>query len=162
MQKYFEKIVERLEAAKGIAFLTLANTGDKTKDVVYDEVIVYMNTAIEIVNQVAEEYATIPTPYHPIPIDTQMYIAELEKKVNGDGWIPCSEDMPKDGGSFYWVTIKMKYHFETDYEYNVDIASYYDCHWETWNDWYEGQDYYEIIAWKPCYCPTPYQPKGEE
>lgn len=57
MQKYFEKIIERLEEAKGIAFLTLANTGDKTKDAVYDEVMVYMNTAIEIVNQVAEEVA---------------------------------------------------------------------------------------------------------
>lgn len=56
MKEVFEKIKERLEEEKGIAFLTLANTGDKTKDIVYDEVMVYLNTAIEIVNQVAEEY----------------------------------------------------------------------------------------------------------
>ena len=56
MKQAFEKIIERLEDAKGIAFLTLANTGDKTRDIVYDEVMVYFETAIEIVNQVAEEY----------------------------------------------------------------------------------------------------------
>ena len=43
------KVVEQLEGEKGIAFLTLANTGDKVRDVVYDEVMVYLNTAIEIV-----------------------------------------------------------------------------------------------------------------
>ncbi len=44
-----DKVVEKLEDEKGIAFLTLANTGDKVRDVVYDEVMVYLNTAIEIV-----------------------------------------------------------------------------------------------------------------
>ena len=44
-----DKVVAKLEDEKGIAFLTLANTGDKVKDVVYDEVMVYLNTAIELV-----------------------------------------------------------------------------------------------------------------
>ena len=44
-----DKVVEQLEDEKRIAFLTLANTGDKVKDAVYDEVMVYLNTAIEIV-----------------------------------------------------------------------------------------------------------------
>ena len=48
-------LIERLEELKGIAFLTLANTGDKKKDVVYDEVMAYLNTSIDMVNQLAEE-----------------------------------------------------------------------------------------------------------
>ena len=44
-----DKVVEQLEDEKRIAFLTLANTGDKVKDAVYDEVMAYLNTAIEIV-----------------------------------------------------------------------------------------------------------------
>lgn len=44
-----DKVVEKLEEEKGIAFLVLANTGDKMKDVVYDEVMAYLKAAIEIV-----------------------------------------------------------------------------------------------------------------
>lgn len=44
-----DKVVEQLEDEKRIAFLALANTGDKVKDAVYDEVMAYLNTAIEIV-----------------------------------------------------------------------------------------------------------------
>lgn len=44
-----DKVVEQLEDEKRIAFLTLANTGDKVKDAVYDEVMAYLKTAIEIV-----------------------------------------------------------------------------------------------------------------
>lgn len=51
IRKSFERVVERLEEAKRIAFLTLANTGNKMKDIVYDEVMAYLNTAIEIVKE---------------------------------------------------------------------------------------------------------------
>lgn len=51
-RKPMQEIVERLEEEKGIAFLTIANTGNKIKDIVYDEVMVYLNTSIEIVKEV--------------------------------------------------------------------------------------------------------------
>lgn len=44
-----DKVVEKLEDEKGIAFLTLANTGDRAKDTIYNEVMAYLNAAIEIV-----------------------------------------------------------------------------------------------------------------
>ena len=37
--------------------------------------------AISIIDEVAKEYPKTPTPDHPIPIDTQQYIEELEKQV---------------------------------------------------------------------------------
>lgn len=76
-------------------------------------------------------------------------------------WIPCEERKPIELGT-YIVSGKMKYDFESEYEYFVDVAEYapYDENvtnsdtWQTWNDWYEGQDEFEILAWMPlpkCY-----------
>lgn len=48
-RKPMERIVEKLEEAKGIAFLTLANTGEAMGDVVYDEVMAYLDKAVKIV-----------------------------------------------------------------------------------------------------------------
>jgi hypothetical protein len=42
-------VVERLEKEKGIAFMTLANTGNKEYDAIYHNVVAYMEKAIEIV-----------------------------------------------------------------------------------------------------------------
>ena len=51
IRKAFERVLERLEEEKRIAFLTLANTGNTMKDIVYNEVMAYLNTAIEIVKE---------------------------------------------------------------------------------------------------------------
>ena len=51
IRKAFERVLQRLEEEKGIAFLTLANTGNKMKDIVYNEVMAYLNTAIEILKE---------------------------------------------------------------------------------------------------------------
>ena len=74
-------------------------------------------------------------------------------------WVPCSLTKPKEGQDVL-VTGKMKYDFQKDYEYFVDIAEYSPwkvstsdiskqdvVQFETWNDWYEGQEEYEILAW---------------
>ena len=135
MKEAFEKIKERLEDAKMIAFLTLANTGDKTRDTVYDEVMTYLNTPIEIVNQVAEEYGT---------------------DINvGSKWIPCSEEMPPlnkrvlltvyvEGGNF-----------------NIEIAEYFgDYDWLFDDEFYSVASVkWEVLAWQPL--PAPYKPKRE-
>ena len=65
-------------------------------------------------------------------------------------WIPCEERMPIEPDT-YIVSGKMKYDFENEYEYFVDAAEYdpYDSEFSTWNDWYEGQDEFEIVAWMP-------------
>lgn len=82
-------------------------------------------------------------------------------------WILTSERLPETDGE-YIVSGKMKYEWENDYEYFVDTAFYIPTadiyssipndsvrHWETWNDWYEGQQEYEILAWRPL--PEPYK-----
>lgn len=73
-------------------------------------------------------------------------------------WIPCKDRLPIDDETVL-VTGKMKYSWETEYGYFVDCAFVGALHgtpnnfrpfdFETWNDWYEGQDEYEIIAWMP-------------
>jgi hypothetical protein len=48
----------------------------------------------------------------------------------------------------------MKYSWEETWEYNVDVAVYqpfeegYIEHWDTWNDWDEGQECH-ITHWLP-------------
>ena len=83
-------------------------------------------------------------------------------------WIPCEERLP-DIADTYIVSGKMKYSFEDEYEFFTDAADYepydephsyklgdkfYNYRFHTWNDWYEGQDEYEILAWMPM--PEPY------
>ena len=144
MQKYFEKIIERLEDTKGIAFLTLANTGDKMKDVVYDEVLVYMNTAIEIVNQVAEE------------------VAVSKKETTNDGWIPCSEKTPEFeiySVTRLWVTMHRKgcgFYFVRTLRWNGCQGR-----WE-WDNGKTLSDAYEVVAWRQFDVLKPYKPEGDK
>lgn len=74
-------------------------------------------------------------------------------------WIPCSERLPELFET-YIVTIKMKYEWEKEWEYHVDVADYtcddgyIDGAWNTFNDWCEGQECH-VIAWQPL--PEPYK-----
>lgn len=81
-------------------------------------------------------------------------------------WIRCEDRLP-DIGDTYLVSGRMKYKQDKEYDYFTDAAIYLPITggnyplgntggtaWATWNDWYEGQDEYEIIAWmelpEPC------------
>lgn len=46
-----DKVVEQLEEQRAVAFLTLANTGDKESDFAYKKVADYLDKAIEIVKK---------------------------------------------------------------------------------------------------------------
>lgn len=46
-----DKVVQQLEEEKEIAFLTLANTGDKASVLAYYQVVAYLNKAIQIVKK---------------------------------------------------------------------------------------------------------------
>lgn len=73
-------------------------------------------------------------------------------------WIPTKVALPNDGT--YLVTGKQKYEWEAAWDYFVDIGycpgTYIDDHWDTVNDWIEGQETH-IIAWMPL--PDPYKEK---
>ena len=64
-------------------------------------------------------------------------------------WTPCSERLP-DIGDTVIISGKMKYKGDKYYEEFVDVAIFeVTQRFETFNDWYEGQDEFEIVAWQP-------------
>lgn len=76
---------------------------------------------------------------------TQAEFDKLMRKL--DGWIPCSERMPEDGDTYIvsgyemWEGKKLPF---------VDCATFpgsYIDDWDTYNDWFEGQEVH-IIAWQ--------------
>lgn len=73
-------------------------------------------------------------------------------------WILTKDKMPPPFTSVL-ITIKQKYEWETEWQYDTDLALWDSGKnvWEVTNDWDEGQGF-EIIAWKPM--PEPYK-EGE-
>lgn len=87
------------------------------------------------------------------------WLKELKQLKEQIRWIPVSERLPEVGDT-YIVSGRMKYDFEKEYTYFTDCAEYLPSNiggadWGTWTDWYEGQQEYEILAWKPL--PEPYE-----
>lgn len=79
-------------------------------------------------------------------------------------WIPTAEQLPERFDTVI-VCGKMKYSFEKEYERFVDVACFDEPdkekdqdRWATFNDWYEGQQEYEITHWMP----LPEPPKDGE
>ena len=68
-------------------------------------------------------------------------------------WISVDERLLDDIDD-YIVVVKMKYEWETEWEYDTDVAAfvfengYIDNHWDTFNDWYEGQECH-VTHWMP-------------
>nr|MBQ1579146.1 DUF551 domain-containing protein [Oscillospiraceae bacterium] len=72
-------------------------------------------------------------------------------------WIPVTERLPEILHTVI-VSGRMKYKWETDFFRFVDVATYSEGEFfETFNDWYEGQDEFEITHWMP----LPEPPKEE-
>ena len=64
-------------------------------------------------------------------------------------WIPFSDKQPQIG---YRVLVagRMKYRWENKYFQFVDVAIFnIEREFETFNDWFEGQDEFEITHWMP-------------
>lgn len=97
---------------------------------------------LAMINEVEKEFKKTPTPDHPIPIDTQIYIQELESRVNNNGWISCNERLPEYGKAVLTC--------DKDGWISVNINAPYNG---AKNDFECG--YY--VAWQPL--PEPY--KGE-
>lgn len=92
-----------------------------------------------------EEVKT-PTPNHPIPIDTQLYIQELESRVKNNGWIACNERLPKNEEKVLVI--------DDEGIMAVCIFSpYVKRFFVAW----DMEEFEDVIAWQPL--PEPY--KGE-
>lgn len=74
---------------------------------------------------------------------------KYESKIKNK-WISVEDRLPEVGDD-YLVTIKMKYAWETEWEYHTDVATW-GCGpedaWCTLNDWCEGQEVH-ITHWMP-------------
>ena len=154
MESVFTKIIERLEEeVKG--WLDLVSV-DET--VAYAEISA-CNKAIEIVNQVAEEYAekefsewchdcpAYDKENHHCPRLCKVIrtVVEEIKGENNSKWIPCSERLPEE---FKNVLVTNTTGF-------ICIAK------RSGNSWYEdaGLGRVSVEAWQKL--PAPYKPKGE-
>ena len=82
-------------------------------------------------------------------------VVEVPEDVQPVKWIPVTERLPE---RFETIIIcgRMKYSFEKDYCRFVDVACFdkpykEKCQdkWSIFNDWYEGQQEYEITHWMP-------------
>jgi len=71
-------------------------------------------------------------------------------------WISVKERLPERIDD-YIVVVKLKYDWEREYGVVVDVATfnpycenpYIDGCWNTFNDWYEGQEYIHVTHWMP-------------
>ena len=71
-------------------------------------------------------------------------------------WIKIDDKLPPEGETVIFAGF-LKYDHEEEGEYITDVGSFdyegMDAHdgklWNTWNDWYEGQQTYRIDYWKP-------------
>lgn len=64
-------------------------------------------------------------------------------------WIPVTDRLPDIGDSVI-VSGKMKYQWEKEYERFVDVGIYNEeGAFETFIDWYEGQQEFKITHWMP-------------
>ena len=120
MQSVFEKINERLEETEN---RLLEHSMDISCTI---GIANAMTRAIEIVNQVAEEVAVAKTA------------------TTNDGWIPCSQKMPKEKGMYL-----------VSYGKNTQVIV------ESYNGVWFDEHYYceQPKAWM--HRPAPYQQKGE-
>jgi hypothetical protein len=189
MQKYFEKIIERLKEQKEkSAYITdgIANRR------IYDNGI---KNAIEIVSNVAEECkdrifingqccwqscactekCQECNRYTLSDSDIDWYESiedwneEFGKDTNdrsNDGWIPCSSNQKPKEGRFYNVTIFDGEDYRTEPAYYARIGYFgqknIKAQW--WTDCTSNAELIEedndkVIAWQSL--PSPYKPKGE-
>ena len=131
MQEVFEKIIEKLEGKRLSYFLTIANTGDEKLACAYEHVRDALNKAIEIVKQEAEKY--------------------------NNGWIPCSDRLPKLGEVVIITTKEGLVYSDIQYDYRYNGDKFPCFHrWDS-EMWQCFQP--DVIAWQPL--PSPYQSKGE-
>lgn len=137
MQQVFENIIEKLEEERGLYFLTIANTGDKSLDVAYKKVGEVIDKAIKIVKKEAEKFGT-------------------DTNVGTNGWIPISERLPETNESVLcWAKSTAR---------GGDVCFVGSCHNSFWflqssADTHSFPGQYVVVAWMPL--PEPYYPKGE-
>ena len=130
MQEFVKKLIERLEEWSFEAEIVIPGS-DGYDDTANREIICTKN-AIEIVDQLAEEY-------------------------NNDGWIPCSKQLPPHSDDLLLIQCSGKPKNNIVFDNAFCLASYTKEVWllELYPEW-KGA---EVIAWMPL--PEPFKPIAE-
>ena len=168
MQEVFEKIKQKLEELP-FGFMTFGG-----------DMVIGLSDAIEIVDQVAEEYNKVSVEGDLISKsalleDLRKYEDECEsilmlpswfgacsiiKKqqiIQNNGWIPCSERLPEceDGWETEALLFQLKGTDTIECGYYGVGGRYRDKYFRTYRDSKEGYDARDVIAWQPL--PKPYK-----
>lgn len=155
MQEFVNKLIERLKEESWWTEPTFDEDGYHNDD---SDEVVWLDRAIEIVNQLAEEYEecykdcgqceAYDKEKHHCPKFCKLIkdtVAEIEE--NQSGWIPCSDKTPS--GEFYHLVCTVK-GGRTIARYR-GLGRWWDLHS------HEVED--EVIAWQPL--PAPYHPSND-
>lgn len=185
MNKVFDKIIEKLKEEKMSYFLTIANTGDEKLDCAYEHTGDALDKAIKIVNQAAEQFGTntnVGSKRYDVlefanllkelcckkdedydnPVISPKYLNDTIENLLLDfneqynnGWIPCSEQLPKEDEKVY-ISTKTERVYVGVYtkRYGFEKREGFIC-----DDGFMWMN--TALAWKPYVLPAPYQPKGE-
>ena len=126
---------------------------DRLEELTHDNPMVTSNyilrkDAIEIVNQLAEEYKDLAICNLKSPCYYKRN--DIVNPIN-DGWIPCSKRLPEENGK-YLVCVSNP----TRNSKNCIFTFWYN---EYDKEFEKEHDLDYVLAWQPI--PAPYQPKGE-
>ena len=141
MKEFIEKLIGRLEEKIEEKCIEAADKGNVFSD--YSYKVQAFKEAIEIVNQLAEEYK--------------------------GGWIPCSERLPEEElkkakeergkqAVFPVLATINKVHSSSGKKYKIVSRAFYGCYNDK-NFYNACCDRLDVIAWKSL--DAPYEPKGE-
>ena len=157
MKEVFEKIKERLEERHNDAIKKFHATNDTHEILTYGNVANAFSVAIEIINQVEEEF--------------NQSLANNNQSLTNDGWILCSERLPEEHDSLFAMYKGTNKWDDAMFEKISDVVNVtvvdekgkaVTTHAHTtdgiWHcDLLRCNRTYRIIAWQPL--PEPY--KGE-
>lgn len=141
MKEFIEKLIERLDEYKTKAYVTGFTNNPYELGACHA-----MNDAIEIVNQLAEEY----NQEHD---DTDYANIELYAFWQNHQWIPCSKELPPHSDDLLLIQCSGTPKSNIVFDNAFCLASYIEEGWilEMYPEWKSA----EVVAWMPL--PEPYR-----
>lgn len=164
MQEVFEKIKERLEERLKFYENRFAEMSGTDRDVEDWGSIKSYKDAIEIVNQVVDEYKSqnidqdltivesLPSLYSLQPFEVEAIHRVVERAKYNNGWIPCSERLPNRTDLFQTSEYTVTMRFVKNRYKGIPFTSHASFDFES-KRWLVKE--YEVIAWQPL--PEPYR-----